>query len=279
MKKYSLGLYEKSMPNNLTWKEKLSYAKEFGYDCVEISIDETDAKLERLTNKDLQVEIKEATTKIGLPIKTMCLSGHRRFPLGSHDPEIRKRSLEIFYQAVDLADYLGVKIIQLAGYDVYYEETSKQSVKWFEENLRKGIEYASKKAVVCGFETMETPFMNTVTKAMKYVDIIDSPYLQVYGDLGNLTNASLSEGHDLYEDIKQGHGHMVAVHLKETKPGIFRDTEFGTGHVDFEKGIKALWDQGVRFFAVEFWDSKNYDFKDRLAHNYKFVTKYLDEME
>jgi hypothetical protein len=32
------------------------------------------------------------------------------------------------------------------------------------------------------FETMETAFMNTVGKAMAYVDRIQSPYLQVYPD-------------------------------------------------------------------------------------------------
>ena len=39
MKAYSIGLYEKAMPNTLTWKEKLEAAKEAGYDFVEISID------------------------------------------------------------------------------------------------------------------------------------------------------------------------------------------------------------------------------------------------
>ena len=46
-KKYSLGLYEKSMPSELTWEEKLSVAKAAGYDFVEISIDESDEKLNR----------------------------------------------------------------------------------------------------------------------------------------------------------------------------------------------------------------------------------------
>ena len=34
MKAYSLGLYEKSMPSELSWKEKLQAAKEAGYDSV-----------------------------------------------------------------------------------------------------------------------------------------------------------------------------------------------------------------------------------------------------
>ena len=39
MKKYLLGQYEKSMPSNLTWEEKLTLNKEFGFDYLEISID------------------------------------------------------------------------------------------------------------------------------------------------------------------------------------------------------------------------------------------------
>ena len=38
---YTLGLYEKAMPSDLSWKEKLEAAKAAGFDFVEISIDET----------------------------------------------------------------------------------------------------------------------------------------------------------------------------------------------------------------------------------------------
>lgn len=279
MKKYSLGLYEKSMPNSLTWLEKLQIAKDSGYDSVEISIDETDAKLERLYNFELAKEIKEAILEVDLPVKTMCLSGHRRFPLGSHDPKIREKSLDIFYRAVDLADYLGVRIIQLAGYDVYYEDSDSETVKWFHVNLAKGIEYAASKAIVCGFETMEIPFMNTIEKALNVCKQINNPYCVIYPDLGNITNAAIADNKNVLDDIKLGAGYMVAAHLKETKPGIFREVEFGDGHVDFEKGIKALWDNGVRFFGVEFWYSDKTDYRERLTHNRDYVKKYLDRME
>ena len=45
---YTLGIYEKSMPGNLSWKEKLSIAKNAGYDFLEMSVDETDEKLARI---------------------------------------------------------------------------------------------------------------------------------------------------------------------------------------------------------------------------------------
>ena len=47
---------------------------------------------------------------------------------------------------------------------------------------------AAEKGIVLGFETMETPFMDTVEKAMRYVNLVSSPYLGVYPDIGNLKN-------------------------------------------------------------------------------------------
>ena len=48
MKAYALGLYEKAMPSDITWREKLEAAKEAGYDYVELSIDATEDKIGRL---------------------------------------------------------------------------------------------------------------------------------------------------------------------------------------------------------------------------------------
>ena len=44
----SLGIYEKALPKGITWLERLQMAKELGFDFVEMSIDETDERLERL---------------------------------------------------------------------------------------------------------------------------------------------------------------------------------------------------------------------------------------
>ena len=50
MKPYAIGLYEKAIPGDFSFRDKLLCAKECGYDFLEISIDETDAKLSRLAS-------------------------------------------------------------------------------------------------------------------------------------------------------------------------------------------------------------------------------------
>lgn len=262
------------MPGQLTWKEKLQSAKQAGFDYVEISIDETDEKLARLEwTGEERYELKKAIQETGIPIYTMCLSGHRKYPLGSRDEAVRTRGLEIMEKAVGLAADLGIRIIQLAGYDVYYEEGAEDTRALFEENLKKACDMAAQKGVMMGFETMETPFMDTVEKAMHYVNKMDSPYLGVYPDIGNLTNASLIYGKSVNDDIATGRGHIVATHLKETIPGHYREIPFGTGHTDYVKHLKLLKELGIRMFVGEFWYIGSPEWEKDL----KFANDFLRE--
>ena len=57
---YELGLYEKSMPNTLSFKEKLETVKATGFDFLEMSVDETDEKLARLKKNVLNL-LKQCT--------------------------------------------------------------------------------------------------------------------------------------------------------------------------------------------------------------------------
>lgn len=277
MKKYTIGLYEKAMPSDLSWKEKLEAAKEAGYDFVEISIDESDDKLMRLEwSKEERLELIKTMYEVGIPIRSMCLSGHRKYPLGSMDPQVRRRGMEIMEKALQLADDLGVRIIQLAGYDVYYEEGNEETRRLFGENLSKAVEMAASLGIVMGFETMETEFMNTVEKSMRYVDENMSPYLNVYPDCGNITNAAVSYGKNVLDDIDTGRGHMVAMHLKETKSGVFRDMLYGQGHVEFDKIIPKAWEHGIRRYVTEFWYLGAEDWKKDLKESCAKMKVILD---
>lgn len=275
-KKYKIGLYEKAMPASLSYREKLTVAGRCGFDFVELSIDESDEKLARLDySAQERQQLIAAVRETGIPFGSMCLSGHRKYPFGSLDKSTRVKSMVIMQKALVLAAELGIRIIQLAGYDVYYEEGNETTRSFFLENLRRAVEYAAQAGVLLGFETMETPFMDTVEKAMHYVHAIHSPYLGVYPDLGNLTNAEKQYGTPVCADLQTGSGHLLALHLKETIPGVYREVPFGTGHVDFAAGIQKVWDLGVRRFVTELWcTDSEWEAAIRQAHT--MMTKLLD---
>lgn len=274
MKQYLLGLYEKSMPNTLPPVEKLRHTAAAGYDYLELSIDETDEKLARLDwgRADIAA-LCAAQAETGVPVKSMCLSAHRRFPLGHPDAAVRAKSLDVMQKAVRLAVLLGVRIVQIAGYDVYYEPSTAETGKWFAENLRRSVEMAAREGVLLAFETMETDFLNTVQKAMVWVEEINSPYLQVYPDIGNLTNAC---GSGAPADLARGAGHVCAVHLKETRPGVYREVPYGEGHVNFAAMTDAAWQAGARMYVGEFWHTGENNWQATLQANRVFLRGALD---
>ncbi|TFG82571.1 MAG: L-ribulose-5-phosphate 3-epimerase [Erysipelotrichales bacterium] len=274
---FRLGIYEKAMPGVWTWVNKCNAAKEAGYDFIEISIDETEEKLARLKDANFVSTVLNAVKLTGLPLRTMCLSGQRKFPLGSEHPETIKRSMDIFRKSVLLAESLGIRIIQLAGYDVYYEDSTPATRKRFLENLKKCVAIAAKHGILLGFETMETAFMDTVSKAMAVVRAIDSPYLNVYPDIGNCTNASKLYHTSLIDDLHAGQGRILAVHLKETVPGKYREIPYGTGHVDFKNAVKTCLGLGVRMFVAEFWHDPATDALEVMKANRAFLEAYFEE--
>ena len=277
-KEYSIGLYEKAMPDTLSWKEKFLAARDAGYDFVEISIDASEAKIARVyMSKEERLEIVKAMYETGMPLHTMNMSSLTKYSLGNDKPEYVARGMDILERAIELAGDLGVRIVMIPGYDVFYEPSDYETKKRYLENLKTAVKWAEKAGVVLAFETMENEFMNTVEKAMKYVTLVNSPYLKIYPDSGNLTNAAVNYQNDVIEDFELGRGHVAALHLKETVPGKFREIPYGTGHVDFEAMIEKAWDMGVRKFVTEFWYKGNPEWRDDLDDAVAMFTKILDE--
>lgn len=170
MKNYRLGLYEKAMPSGFDIRQKLECVKKNGFDFMEMSIDETDEKLSRLHwSKEQISDTVNDIRQTGIPISTICLRGHRKYPIGSANQETCKRGMDILRQAIQLANELGVRIIQLPGYDVYYELSTPDTAATFAKNLLLGVKFASIYGVALAFETMETEFFDTIGKALNYV--------------------------------------------------------------------------------------------------------------
>jgi hexulose-6-phosphate isomerase len=260
MRTHPLGIYEKALPKALSWPERLAVAKACGFDFVEMSIDETDERLSRLDwgraeRRDLAAAILES----GVRIPTLCLSGHRRFPFGSHDAAVRARARAIMEKAIRLSQDVGIRTIQLAGYDVYYETQDDDTVAYFEEGLQWAVETAAAAQVMLAVEIMDTPFMNSISRWLEWDRRICSPWFTVYPDVGNLT----AWGNDVAMELRLGISKIAAIHLKDTLavtpsfPGQFRDVPFGQGCVDFVGLFRKLKELNYRgTFLIEMWTEK-----------------------
>ena len=78
------------------------------------------------TGAEQRLALVKAVAETGVRVPSMCLSAHRRFPLGSEDDAVRHQGLEIMRKAIQLAQDVGIRVIQLAGYDVI---TSRRTMR------------------------------------------------------------------------------------------------------------------------------------------------------
>lgn len=218
-KSVPLGIYEKALPPGEDWLTRLQLAGELGFDFVEMSIDESDGRLARLDwNSEQRLALIGAVAASGVRVPSLCLSAHRRFPLGSEDDTTRDRGLEIVRKAIRLAQDTGIRVIQLAGYDVYYQQSTAQTRARFRAGLVQTVEMASRAQVMLAMEIMDYPLMNSISKALGYAHYLNNPWFQLYPDIGNLS----AWDNDVPMELMAGRGHIVAVHVKDTRPGSLR---------------------------------------------------------
>lgn len=260
MRKHKLGIYEKALPKHLTWQDRLSLAKACGFDFVEMSVDETDERLARLDwTKAQRLDLLRAIIETGITVPSMCLSGHRRFPFGSRDEQTRQKAYEIMEKALQLASDVGIRTIQLAGYDVYYEKQDAGTIARFEEGLQWAVERAASMQITLAVEIMDTKFMSSITRWKAWEEKIRSPWFTVYPDVGNLS----AWNDDVAGELTLGIDKISAIHLKDTFKvtdtcaGQFRDVAFGEGCVDFVHVFKTLEKLNYRgAFLIEMWTEK-----------------------
>lgn len=251
MLKMPVGLYEKALPAELSWEERLAAAGRAGYDYIDISIDESDERLARLEwTPSERAALRQAIANTGVQVSTMCLSTHRKYALGSRDPQLRKQGQEILYKAIDLGVDIGLRVVQVMAYDVFYEESDDETQARFMEGLELGTRMASQAGMMLGLENLDTPFVENASQGLAVIEAIDSPWLRLYLDMGNLAAA----GYYPPDELRLTKGKLLGIHVKDAAPEVIRGIPFGEGIVPFRETFKTLAEIGFwGLLGVEMW--------------------------
>lgn len=275
--RHRVGLYEKALPNELSWEDKLKQTKELGFDFLEISVDESDERRSRLDWNDEEVyALRRLCEKHGVPLQSMCLSAHRKFPFGSADPAIREQAVIHMEKAISLAYKLGIRTIQLAGYDVYYEPADKVTHQRFIEGMKLSAQLAERSGVMLAVEIMDTDYLNSLSKFEVLSREVNSPYFTAYPDVGNISGWN----YDIVTELKLSKPHITQIHLKDTYKvtdeykGQFRDLVIGDGEVDFNAIFETLKEtECVVPLVIEMWAQD-----ERWKENILTAQKRLNEV-
>ena len=268
-----IGIYEKAINNKFNWYEKIQIAKKAGFDFIEFSVDESQERLERLDWSDKKInKLRKILIEESFYFNSMALSGLRKYPYGSSDTSVREKAILVTKKAILLAKKLGIRMIQLAGYDVYYEKANQNSKKYFLDSVKKVIKIANEHSVMLSFEIMDTKFMGTISNYYKVLENINSPWLKIYPDIGNLWQWSSP---NIEKELLLGQNDIIGLHFKDTKPNVFRDVPFGEGTVDFKEVFAIL--KKIKYdgpFLIEMWSKNKLD--ETISENVSKIKSALE---
>jgi L-ribulose-5-phosphate 3-epimerase len=244
---------------------------------IEISIDESDGRLARLDwSASERAALRQSIANTGVRVMTMCLSGHRKYPLGSHSAELRRQGQDILHKAIDFAGDIGLRVVQVMGYDVFYEPSDDETRVNFLDSLQLGAYWAGQAGVMLGLENLDTPFVDCLSKALAIIREIDSPWLSLYPDIGNLAAAGCNPPDEIVLARKQ----ILGLHVKDALPRVIRGVPFGEGIVPFRETFRSLAQTGFwGLLGVEIWGDRHtgQDPVAAAAAARRFVADLVDE--
>ncbi len=153
-------------------------------------------------------------------------------------------------RAIDFAVFTGVRIVQVAGYDVFYEPHAPDTIRRYIEGLHQATEWAGQAGVMLALENVDVPISASLQAGMELVVEMASPWFQMYADMANVA----ATGFDPCAELALCAGHLVAVHVKDGRLNVLRGVPFGGGIVPFDDVFRTL--RGIEFcgpMTVEMW--------------------------
>jgi len=235
---------------NRDFKEGLKIIKEAGFEAVELNYTEEMEK----KGKEYIKSLRDTVLREGLEIASLLTGQFWQYSLTSNNPEKRKKGEDLLTRSIEVCEILGTDALlvvpgvvgtlwsseERVQYDVAYERA--------QESIRKVVSLAEKKGVYICVENVWNKFLLSPVEMKRFVEEIDSEYVAVYFDVGNILVIGYPEDwiRILGRKIKR-------IHLKDFKLSVGNIGGFCDlleGDVDWQEVIKALKEVGYNSYLT-----------------------------
>ncbi|MDP4133733.1 MAG: sugar phosphate isomerase/epimerase family protein [Bacillota bacterium] len=229
-------------------KENFNFAKQIGFDGVEVAIAET-GEINLSSSKDEILKVKEDANKAGIELYSVASGLQWKYSLTSDSEAEREKSKACVRKQLEIASYLGCDTILIVPGVVSAEFAPSLGVVDYEtcylraiESVKELAKTAEELKVTIGVENVWNKFLLSPIEMKMFIDEIGSKWVGSYFDAGNVLNFGYPE-----HWIKTLGNRIKKVHIKDFKKKIgtldgFCDLQ--AGDMDFEGTIKALKEIG-----------------------------------
>jgi len=154
--------------------EKMRAIKAAGFDAVEM-----------MSHMD-QAEVLKARDETGLEIASVCGEHHWSQPLSDPSPKVRAEGLAALKQTLQDAKAYGASSILLVpgvvNKDVSFDDCWDRSI----EQIKQALPLAGQLEVRISIENVWNNFITREEQAVRYLDVLDSPWAGWHFDVGNI---------------------------------------------------------------------------------------------
>lgn len=162
----------------------------------------------------------------------------------------------------------------MAGYYAHYEDPDPEQRERYVASLRRALPQAARDGVLLGIENVDGTDVTSISRGMNIVREVNSPWLQMYPDIGNIAEQQLDE----MEELRAGEGHMLAIHLKDVRVGEPRRVPMGEGIVDFPRAFAELARQGWSGrMMIEMWNDEAPESVQRCVEARQIIESWLED--
>lgn len=227
-----------ALPKALPFEARFRMAREAGFEGVEVDVADGPA-----------TALRDAADRAGIVIHSVsCLANYRE-PLSSPDPATRDAGIAATLAALEAAPILGADtlllILGVVDGGTSYGEIYARSQEVIRRRL---LPVAERLGVVIAIENVQNGFLLSPLDCVRYVEELDSPFVRLYLDVGNIVFGR-PEG---WIDIA---GPCIAqLHLKDILhwpgQGRYRLARVGEGHIEWGRVRAALGRAGYSGWGV-----------------------------
>jgi len=234
-------------PGNISFEEKIKLIKDADFEAVELNMGKEGILTLESTESDV-TKVKETVLNSGLEIASVLAGAFWQYPLTSGNSEIRKKGEDLLAKGLQICNWLGTDALlvvpgvvqadwavsEIVGYDVAYQRS--------QESIKKVVPLAEELKVYICVENVWNKFLLSPLEMKKFVEELDSEYVKVYFDVGNVLINAFPE---MWIRIL---GKLIKrIHLKDFKTSVGNITGFCNlleGDVNWPEVIKALKETG-----------------------------------
>jgi len=222
------------LPRELGIMEKFKLAKATGFEGIEPNT---------IYKPDELNQYQEAAEATGIKIHSIMNSDHWQYPLTDNDPAVVRKCIDGIKTSLQNAKELGADAILLVPGVVTAEVRYIDAYNRSQKQIRELLPLAKELQVKIAIENVGNRFLLSPLEFARYIDEINSPYLQGYFDIGNIGRSGFPQ-----DWIRTFGKRLVKVHIKAMEPGKevpkYDPKDRRTEGIDWVDIRKALSDVG-----------------------------------